>query len=355
MPARTPALEGIDVLSFQRTRARIFRPGAGHGGRFFVLAYQESTPEQFLGSLAIMTGPHLPEDRVRVCKSITLTGSDEHPGQEQVTGSLATSQPPERPVTVNQVAPVRGRGVLHWAVVVACLYLLILISLTCPVIALALYPQMKVTEAAGIYLWWPYWLWVAVMFICQLVLVVVPVRLASRRPVARRPLIIPVLASGLMMVILVVAALLTLLELQWLVGRPQLFAGWESTLLLALPCVLWVGWALFFYYLSRRQSVEGAMATQSSTLLTGSILELLVAIPTHIAARNRGECCAGISSFFGLTLGMSVMLFAFGPAVFFLFLARWRRLRSRPGSRGKPAVAGTEGYATERWQRPTSW
>src|SRR5262249_29119280 len=124
-------------------------------------------------------------------------------------------------------------------------------------------------------------------------------------------------------------------------GRLEPFAGWEFYLLLALPCLLWVGWALLFYDLSRRQSVEGAAAAQSSTLLTGSILELLVAIPTHIAARNRGECCAGIYSFFGLTLGISVMLFAFGPAVFFLFLARWRRLRSPRGRHSTPVVADT--------------
>src|SRR5262249_13061237 len=145
--------------------------------------------------------------------------------------------------------------------------------------------------------------------------------------------------------ILVVATLLTLLELRWLVGQERLFAGVEPILLLSLPFMTWAGWAVFFYHLSRRQSVEGAIVAQSSTLLTGSILELLVAIPTHLAARNRGECCAGISSFFGLTLGMSVMLFAYGPAVFFLFAARWRRLRLREGRRGTASPPTREGCA----------
>jgi hypothetical protein len=66
------------------------------------------------------------------------------------------------------------------------------------------------------------------------------------------------------------------------------------------------------------------------SLLKGSILELLVAVPTHIVARCRDYCCAGAMTFVGLTLGMSVMLFSFGPGIFFLFAARWRRLH--PGS-----------------------
>jgi hypothetical protein len=62
-------------------------------------------------------------------------------------------------------------------------------------------------------------------------------------------------------------------------------------------------------------------------MLRGSILELLIAVPTHIAVRHRNDCCAGFGTFVGLTLGISVMLFSFGPAVFFLYADRWRRRR----------------------------
>jgi hypothetical protein len=64
-------------------------------------------------------------------------------------------------------------------------------------------------------------------------------------------------------------------------------------------------------------------------LFKGSILELLIAVPTHIVARCRDYCCAGFMTFLGLTMGFSVMLFAFGPAVFFLFAERWKRLHPR--------------------------
>ncbi len=37
-----------------------------------------------------------------------------------------------------------------------------------------------------------------------------------------------------------------------------------------------------------------------------------------------------VMTFIGLSLGISVMLFSFGPAVFFLYVDRWRRLHPGP-------------------------
>jgi hypothetical protein len=88
----------------------------------------------------------------------------------------------------------------------------------------------------------------------------------------------------------------------------------------------WCLWSLIFFRMSRKESAPDFVSRQSRTLFKGSVLELLVAVPTHIAVRHRHECCGGIFTFFGLSMGISVMLFAFGPAVFFLFVARWRRL-----------------------------
>ena len=83
---------------------------------------------------------------------------------------------------------------------------------------------------------------------------------------------------------------------------------------------------MIFFRLSRRAEPKDLVSRLCKYLLKGSILELLIAVPTHIVARCRDYCCAGIMTFIGLTLGTSVMLFSFGPGVFFLFVARWRRL-----------------------------
>jgi hypothetical protein len=43
-------------------------------------------------------------------------------------------------------------------------------------------------------------------------------------------------------------------------------------------------------------------------------------------------------TFVGLTLGISVMLLSFGPAVFFLYAERWRRLH--PETAAASSAAG---------------
>jgi hypothetical protein len=88
----------------------------------------------------------------------------------------------------------------------------------------------------------------------------------------------------------------------------------------------WGAWAIVFFRISRRTDPADMVSRQCRCLLKGSVLELLIAVPTHIVARYRDYCCAGCLTFIGLTMGMSVMLFAYGPAVFFLFVARWKRL-----------------------------
>jgi hypothetical protein len=94
--------------------------------------------------------------------------------------------------------------------------------------------------------------------------------------------------------------------------------------------LLWGVWAVLFYRSSRGANPPDVISRQCRLLLRGSILELLIAVPTHIVARSRDYCCAGAMTFVGLTLGISVMLFSYGPAVFFLYAERWRRLHPEP-------------------------
>ena len=79
----------------------------------------------------------------------------------------------------------------RWALVVVALYLLILVVLTVPVSLLAFAPQASAKEIAEVYRYFPYWLWVGVMVLGQAALLAVPVRNASRRPIARRSLLWP--------------------------------------------------------------------------------------------------------------------------------------------------------------------
>lgn len=156
------------------------------------------------------------------------------------------------------------------------------------------------------------------MIVAQFALLRIPVAASSGRPVAQRSVWVTVIAAGFAMGLLVLGAVASLHEF---FNRLDGSSGFP----LALVCgsISWFFWAIYF-----RRSTSGSNPTQviQKVLWRGSILELLIAVPTHIVARHRDYCCAGMMTFIGLTCGLAVMLFAFGPALYFLFIERWNRL-----------------------------
>jgi hypothetical protein len=208
----------------------------------------------------------------------------------------------------------------RWAVLVVGLYFLILISLTAPLILVGFYPTETVQSALEAFSGSLYWAGLGVMVVAQAVMLLVPVELSLGRPTTRRSVLWPILASGLMVGILGAGAAMSIGEFFRKEEVVDKAFPW-----LALP-VLWAVWTLIFAMASRDHASADVVTRQCRYLLKGSILELLVAVPTHIVARARDYCCAGFSTFLGIAFGVSVMLFSFGPGVFFLFAARWKRL-----------------------------
>ena len=218
----------------------------------------------------------------------------------------------------------------RWAWLVAGLYVLTLVALTVPGCLAAFAPKIKWSDPFGVFISWPYWAWLAVMFAGQVALLAVPVRVASRRPVTKGPLWLTVLAGGLMAGALFVGAAYSILEF--------IYAQQNATPLPELAAVtgvfVWLIWGVIFFRLSRGMEPGDLVSRQCRLLIKGSILELLIAVPTHIVARYRNYCCAGFMTFLGLTAGISVMLFSFGPAIFFLYVDRWKRLHPEAGAGG---------------------
>ena len=128
---------------------------------------------------------------------------------------------------------------------------------------------------------------------------------------------------------LLVGALYSIYEFIFRDKGPGNWIWWSAV---AAGVLVWCAWTVVFFRLSRGVEPADVISRQCRLLLKGSILELLIAVPTHIVARYRDYCCAGFMTFIGLTLGISVMLFSFGPAVFFLYVGRWRRLHPSQAS-----------------------
>ncbi len=219
----------------------------------------------------------------------------------------------------------------RWALLVAVLYGAIMCALLPGVYHLAFAPQARLVKGTMYFGGVPgWWLLLGLMAVAQGALLGVPVRMASRRPMTRRPLAMTVLAGAAMMAALLVGAFCCIYEF----GFHGAGGHWTIWTALALGLAGWCAWALIFFRMSRMEEAGDFVSRLCRWLLRGSILELLVAVPTHIVARYRDYCCAGVMTFIGLTMGMSVMLFSFGPGVFFLFAARWQRLH--------PQASGTE-------------
>ena len=86
-----------------------------------------------------------------------------------------------------------------------------------------------------------------------------------------------------------------------------------------------------------RTNADSLLKRVTRWLLRGSILELLIAVPSHVIVRRRDDCCAPAGTFWGIATGISIMLLCFGPGVFFLFVERFNRLKPKDTNTDKPA------------------
>lgn len=242
----------------------------------------------------------------------------------------------------------------RWAILTVLLYALALLLFTVPVITIAFGSWAKNTvalpDALKVFQAWGYWIWLAVLVGGQFLLLLLPINLAERRLPARRPLKTPVIVSAFFLANLLLAGMSSLLcagfkeegmvafsYLAPMVPDPNNADGWSFTgSVLVTMLIFWLVWAFVFRHFARNDEPDALLKRSIRWLLRGSILELLVAVPSHIVVRRREDCCAPLGTFWGIATGLSVMLLCFGPGVFFLFVERMRRLQAKDKSNAAP-------------------
>jgi hypothetical protein len=240
----------------------------------------------------------------------------------------------------------------RWATYTVLLYALALILLTVPALFIAFGNWGKTdngtsfNEAWKIYLNWGYWLWLAVLVAGQFLLLLLPINIAERRLPARRPLQTPIIVSAFFLANLCFAGFFSILcaiftdkafelfELSVLFapsGQPNASSSAFSALLTMILTVLvfWLVWAIIFQRATKSDEPDALVKRLTRWLLRGSILELIIAVPSHVIVRRRDDCCAPAGTFWGIATGISVMLLCFGPGVFFLFVERCKRLQPK--------------------------
>ena len=169
------------------------------------------------------------------------------------------------------------------------------------------------------------WIWAITIYasgltICGLSLLILPVRAVRRRPISRRSIWFPVIGSGLLAGTLVIGGGFALGELL----RAENAFAWA---VLIASIAVWIGWSVLFLLIGFRAGPQRVGGKLYRFLIAGSVLELLVAVPSNVIVRRRQECCAGIATGIGICIGVSVMIVALGPGVLILYHKRRKQIR----------------------------
>jgi hypothetical protein len=218
----------------------------------------------------------------------------------------------------------------RWAIVTVVLYIVMVAIFVVPV-AWWLVDKATGQDATGIYLfgitsltcYWQAWLALGIILLAQLLMLIFPVRAYAASPVPTRAIWVPVLTTGVLLLILLIGLSGSVLAAIWGDDQTNLSYGiWISVLVLGS----WVIWAGVFYCFGRAQDMPAFVQRLSKWLVKGSIVELLVAVPCHIIVRHRNDCCAPGITFFGIAAGLAIMAIAFGPSVLILANTRIRQM-----------------------------
>jgi hypothetical protein len=245
----------------------------------------------------------------------------------------------------------------RWAVLTVLLYALALVFLTLPVALIADGNWGKTGNGSSfhdelqLYLQWGYWLWLAVLVAGQALLLLLPINITERRLPARRPLKVPVIVTAFFLANLFLAGFFAILCAIFTDGAFNLFELLDpSTIfnsqtnaqsnglwgIILLVVGFWVIWAVIFRSFSKADDENSFLKRITRWLLRGSILELIIAVPSHVIVRRRDDCCAPAGTFWGIATGISVMLLCFGPGVYFLFVERCQKLKPKSPDADKP-------------------
>jgi hypothetical protein len=166
----------------------------------------------------------------------------------------------------------------------------------------------------------------------QFLLVFATVKREAIRPVRKRRLVVPLIASAAMLVVLGFGAFIAAVELY---DKPvSLLTGF-----LFVPLAGWIVWGVLFFLHTRPMGRFASVKRFTAFLFVGSLLELLATIPSHLIVIRRPGCLVGLGTMMGIAAGVYVALWSFGPFVVLLFLRPKKELEEKasPGVPDQPA------------------
>ncbi|RLI98442.1 MAG: hypothetical protein DRP08_08145 [Candidatus Aenigmatarchaeota archaeon] len=147
---------------------------------------------------------------------------------------------------------------------------------------------------------------------------------------AGRPMKRSAIAVAFAIALLSIGLLFSILDLledaEFEYESPYFSCGTEFSLgyiFLLIPLGLWCFWSVIMCIYWRQSDHYTWAGKVVRALIAGSILELFVSIPVY--ATHQDDCYCARGSYTGLVFGSTVLLWAFGPGVFLLFLREKHR------------------------------
>jgi hypothetical protein len=248
--------------------------------------------------------------------------------------ALSGLVPTRRVISYESAAPFGPRR--WWVYAVLGIYLLFVATLLTAPFWIARSGDLSLGIIAGAV--------IAVLMICGLAMMLTPIRLVRRRPITRRSILIPIVASGFLLGGLVAGGGFALAELCARATRQPYYSGTTTSgqpagystshdpqegvlwMVVAAAVAVWIAWSVVFGLLARQGDPTSVGMKLHRILIAGSVLELLVAVPAHIVVRRRSDCCAGILTGTGICVGIVIALVSFGPTVLLLYHKRCKQI-----------------------------
>jgi hypothetical protein len=175
---------------------------------------------------------------------------------------------------------------------------------------------------------WQLWLYLVVVLLIQALLLLYPVKVSQEKLIPKRITWVQIFITSLMMSVLVIGITWSVIVV---ITGDDLLEEEETAFWISILYLLgwWILWSWVFYRFSKTTEPKDFFQRTMAWLIKGSILELLVAVPSHIIVRRRRDCCAPGITAGGIAAGLIIMLLAFGPGLYFLFQKRFERMRPR--------------------------
>jgi hypothetical protein len=210
-----------------------------------------------------------------------------------------------------------------WGVVITIAYVLIILFLLVPGAAFLIKGHVGFLAP---YTEWITWIPIGIVVVGQALLLFLSVDTSWRRLKPRSHILVSCLVTATLLALLTGAALFSL----GVAIYGDRFGGTffdNGINVLACWIAIWLLWTVLFYLYFRNSTEVITRAT--SWLLKGSVLELLVAVPSHVIVRRRDDCSAPVVTSFGIATGIAIMLLSFGPSVLLLYKKRMDEYANR--------------------------